>query len=219
MMRETTVNGIKLVYREEGAPGAPLLILLHGRTANHHNWNGVTQHLARRYHVLVPDLRGHGDSGYPGSYGLTEMAADVAALIGDRTAVVVGHSLGGVVAYHLAADHPELVERLVLEDPPPPTPITGRPPVVEDDSTGFDWAMVHQTERQFVEPDPAWPGKLLAITAPTLIISGGAASHVPAADLAPLIPGSRLVTIEAGHLIHENARAAFLTALDDFLGI
>ncbi|WP_214320045.1 alpha/beta fold hydrolase [Nonomuraea sediminis] len=216
-MREATTNGIKLVYREEGSEADPLLVLLHGRTADHNNWNGITQHFARRHHVLVPDLRGHGASDHPGSYALTDMADDIAALLAGRRAVVVGHSLGGVVAYVLAARHPELVERLVLEDPAPPLPLTGRAPIEEDDSTGFDWRMVHETEKQFISPDPALAGALGGITAPTLIVSGGPSSHVRSEPLAELIPGAELVTIDAGHLVHENARADFVAAVDRFL--
>ncbi|WSG19360.1 alpha/beta hydrolase [Nonomuraea sp. NBC_01738] len=193
------------------------MVLLHGRTADHNGWNGITQHFAKRYRVLVPDLRGHGRSEWPGAYALPDMAEDIAALLDGTPAVIVGHSLGGIVAYHLAAAHPELVERLVLEDPPPPRPITGRAPLVEDDSTTFDWAMMHQTEAQFIGPDPAWKGAVRTITAPTLLFSGGPGSHVPSAEVAELIPGARLVTIDVGHLIHENARAEFLREVDAFL--
>lgn len=217
MIREVIANGIKLVYREEGAPDAPLLVLLHGRTADHNNWNGITQHFARRYHVLAPDLRGHGASDRPGDYAIPGMADDIAALLDQRRAVVIGHSLGAMVAYHLAMNHPELVERLVLEDPGAPLPMQGRPPLVEDDSTAFDWRMMHDTERQFLDPDPAWPDGLKRITAPTLVLSGGPTSQIRAEPVAGLIPGARLVTIDAGHLIHESARAGFLAAVDEFL--
>ncbi|MFI6292341.1 alpha/beta fold hydrolase [Nonomuraea sp. NPDC050790] len=217
MMRETTANGLTIVYREEGQAGAPLMVLLHGRTANHNDWNGIIQHFARRYHVLAPDLRGHGESGYPGSYALPDMADDVAALLDGRRAIVVGHSLGGMVAFHLAMRHPELVERLVLEDPGAPLPMTGRPAPVHDGSTGYDWEMVLQTERQFLNPDPAWAGQLARVSAPTLVLSGGPSSQIRAEPVARLIPGARLVTIDVGHLIHTSARPAFLEAVEEFL--
>ncbi|WP_188187377.1 alpha/beta fold hydrolase [Nonomuraea sp. SYSU D8015] len=222
MIREAHVNGIKLVYREEGDPAAPPLVLLHGRTANHNDWNGITQHFAARHHVLAPDLRGHGASDRPGEYPLPEMAEDIAALLDHRgmeRVTLVGHSLGGAVAYHLAMNHPGRVARLVLEDPAPPRPLQGRQPIVEDGSTGFDWRMMHDTERQLLDPDPAWVKGLERITAPTLVLSGGAASPFDAAELAALIPGARLVTIEAGHLIHATDRRAFLRAVDEFMDI
>ncbi|MEU4576393.1 alpha/beta fold hydrolase [Nonomuraea sp. ATR24] len=220
MIRETVANGIKLTYREEGDPAAPALVLLHGRTADHNDWNGITQHLARRHHVLVPDLRGHGASDRPGTYAIPDMAEDVAGLLdalGIDRAVVVGHSLGGMVAYHLAMNHPGRVTRLVIEDSAAPEPMHGRAPLVEDDSTGFDWRMMHDTERQFLDPDPAWLAGLARITAPTLVISGGAASPFRADRLAARIPGAALVTIEAGHLVHVTNPKAFKAALDTFL--
>ncbi|WP_205302109.1 alpha/beta fold hydrolase [Nonomuraea montanisoli] len=220
MIREAAVNGIKLSFREEGDPASPALVLLHGRTADHNDWNGTTQHFAARHHVLAPDLRGHGASEYPGSYAVADMADDVAELLrhlGIDTAVVVGHSLGGVVACLLAMRHPGLVGRLVLEDPPQPYPLEGRPPLEEDDSTGFDWRMMHETERQLVDPDPAWRDGLRRITAPTLVLSGGTASPFRSELLAELIPGARLATIEAGHLIHISARREFHRTVDAFL--
>ncbi|MFI6496328.1 alpha/beta fold hydrolase [Nonomuraea typhae] len=217
MLHDITANGLKIHYREEGSPDAPLLVLLHGRTANHNDWNGITQHFARRYHVLAPDLRGHGASDYPGHYAVPDMAADVAALLDGRRATVVGHSLGGVVAYHLAMGHPQLVERLVLEDPAAPLPMTGRPAPVRDDSTGFDWEMIVQTERQLVDPDPAWAEGLARVAVPTLVISGGPSSAIRAEPLAGLIPGAQLATIDVGHLIHMDARAEFLKTVDAFL--
>ncbi|NUS05393.1 MAG: alpha/beta fold hydrolase [Nonomuraea sp.] len=220
MIREAHVNGIKLVFREEGDPAAPPLVLIHGRTANHNDWNGVIRHFAARYHVIAPDLRGHGASDFPGEYAVATMAQDVVALLdhlGLERVRLAGHSLGGMVAYHVAMRHPGRVERLVLEDVTPPVPIRGRAALVEDDSTGFDWRMMHQTEPYIVDPDPALREELGRITAATLVLSGGESSPFDAAGLARLIPGAELVTIEAGHLIHATARAAFLTAVDAFL--
>ncbi|WP_043631297.1 alpha/beta fold hydrolase [Nonomuraea candida] len=218
MIRDAHVNGIKLVYREEGHPSAPPLLLLHGRCADHNDWNGITQHFAARHRVFALDLRGHGASDRPGEYPLPEMAEDVAALLdhlGLGPAVVIGHSLGGVVSYLLAMSHPDRVGGLVLEDPPPARPLTGRPPIVEDGSTRFDWRMVHDTERQMVDPDPAWAAGLGRITAPTLVLSGTRSPFEP--DVAARIPGARLVRIEAGHLVHMDARKEFLHAVDTFL--
>ncbi|WP_346433559.1 alpha/beta fold hydrolase [Nonomuraea composti] len=218
MIREAHVNGIRLVYREEGDPAAPALVLLHGRTADHNDWNGITQHFAARHHVLAPDLRGHGASDRPGSYPLPEMAADVVALLGHlgvERVRLVGHSLGAVVAAHVAMGRPDLIERLVLEDPPPAYPITGRPPIVEDGPAAFDWRMMHDTERQLIDPDPAYVEGLARITAPTLVLSGTRSPFEP--DLAERIPGAELVRVEAGHLVHMDARKEFLRVVDAFL--
>ncbi|GAA2673446.1 MULTISPECIES: alpha/beta fold hydrolase [Nonomuraea] len=213
MIRTAHVNGVDLSYREEGDPAAPTLVLLHGRTADHNNWNPFIRRFAERFHVIAPDLRGHGASERPDRYELPDMAEDVVALLGALgvdQAILIGHSLGGVVAYHLAMNHPERVSLLVLEDPPAPVP--HERPALEDDSP-----MMVETERQIVSPDPAWAEGLKRVTAPTLVLAGGPASHVIAEPLADLIPGAKLVTIGVGHLIHADAPEEFWAAVGRFL--
>lgn len=221
-MPSVAVNGITLAYRTLGAEAAPPLVLLHGRTANRHDWNGVIRRFAAVYRVYAPDLRGHGESAWPGSYDLPEMAEDVRAFLdelGADRATVVGHSLGGMVAYHLASAHPGRVARLVLEEAPPPLPLE-RPDSGQDGAArGFDLRMIAQTERQFAAPDPAWAAALGRITAPTLVVSGGAAGGLPVWRTAELIPGAELVTVEAGHLVHVTRAAEFLSVVGDFLGV
>ncbi len=106
---------VRIRYRSEGIDGPPL-VLLHGRTANHSDWDGITERLATRLRVYVPDLRGHGARDYPGTYPLPEMAEDIVGLLDHLEigkAAIIGHSLGGMVAYHLAANHQKRVEVLV----------------------------------------------------------------------------------------------------------
>jgi 3-oxoadipate enol-lactonase len=82
--------------------------------------------------------------------------------------------------------------------------------------------MVLAIRGQIDSPDPAWLERLGRITAPTLVIGGGAASHVPqdwVADLARQIPGARLETIEAGHSIHRADPDAFTRAALAFLAV
>ena len=80
----------------------PLLVLVHGITENRHSWDPLVDDLARDHRVLRVDLRGHGESPTADSYGMDEMAADIAALV-DEPPLVVGHSLGGVVVTAYAA--------------------------------------------------------------------------------------------------------------------
>ncbi len=75
VMSDAHASGVRIRYRSEGVDGPPL-VLLHGRTANHSDWDGITERLATRFRVYVPDLRGHGASAYPGTYPLPEMAED-----------------------------------------------------------------------------------------------------------------------------------------------
>ncbi len=112
-------NGLELsVHR--GGTGAPL-ILLHGYPQNHHCWAHVAPTLAEYFDVIVPDLRGYGDSDAPEDdaahsvYSKREMARDIVGLMEAldlQKAHVLGHDRGGRVAYRMALDHPERIDRL-----------------------------------------------------------------------------------------------------------
>ncbi|MFJ5032219.1 alpha/beta fold hydrolase [Streptomyces sp. NPDC088560] len=222
-------NGITLACRTWGPPEAPPLLLLHCRGADGADWTPVAERLAappapRR--VYAPDLRGHGRSDWPGQYTWEAMSDDVRALLaalGAGRADVVGHSLGGHVALLLAQRHPGVVRRLVLEDVCAPVPLDPpRPPTPRPEGElPFDWAMVRATDEQRNAPDPVWRDRMGRITMPTLVIAGGPTSHLPqeqVAELAGLIPDARLVTLDAGHLVHETRPEEFLAVLEEFLG-
>lgn len=102
-----------------GPPGAPTVLLLHGWMASADlNWIGTFRALAGRYHVLAVDLRGHGRGIRTSEeFTLEDCVDDVAGLLrqlGLRGVLVVGYSMGGLIALLLARDHPELVRGLVL---------------------------------------------------------------------------------------------------------
>ncbi len=96
----------------------PTVVLIHGLGGRGSDWTPQIEHLAPRFRVLAPDLRGHGGSPKPsGPYVMRDFAADVAALIRrvDPGPVhVVGLSLGGMVAFQLAVDHPSLIRTLTI---------------------------------------------------------------------------------------------------------
>ncbi len=109
-------NGIELsVHR--GGVGAPL-ILLHGFPENHRCWEKIAPALAEQFDVIIPDLRGYGDSDAPDgveAYAKREMARDVVGLmdaLGLDRAHVLGHDRGARVSYRLALDHPSRLDRL-----------------------------------------------------------------------------------------------------------
>jgi len=113
-------NGDRFFLRElPGPTGAPLLVLLHGWGATAGlNWFRVFEPLARHFHVVAPDLRGHG-RGPRGwrRFRLEQCAEDVAALmqeLGGSPAIVAGYSMGGPVAQLLWKQHAPLVSGLVL---------------------------------------------------------------------------------------------------------
>lgn len=109
-------NGIELSVHRGGA-GA-VLILLHGFPQNHRCWEKVAPALAEHFDVIVPDLRGYGDSDAPDgaeAYAKREMARDIVGLmdaLGLERAHVLGHDRGARVAYRLALDAPDRVTRL-----------------------------------------------------------------------------------------------------------
>jgi pimeloyl-ACP methyl ester carboxylesterase len=116
------VNGIRLHYVKMGE--GPLLILLHGWPQTWFEWHKVMPALASKFTVVAPDLRGLGLSEKTlTGYDKHTIATDVAALIrhlGEQSAIVVGHDMGGKVAYVLSLLHPGLVTKLIMVDCMPP---------------------------------------------------------------------------------------------------
>ena len=112
------VNGVRLHYRIGGNGSA--VVLLHGYTQTGHMWNPIMPRLAEKHTVIVPDLRGEGDSGRPESgYDKKNMAVDIHELVsslGFNKSAIIGHDIGLMVAYAYAAQFPQDTERVVLMD-------------------------------------------------------------------------------------------------------
>ena len=222
---DVAVDGVTLrvrVWPAVGTAHRPVVLLpATGETAE--DWDVVASCLHPSRTVYAVNLRGHGSSDWPGRYSIQAMADDVTGLLrrlDDRPVDLVGHSLGGLAACSLASAHPELVHRLVLEDVgvPHARPATAprRPPGV----LSFDWRVVEQVRPEIDEPDPRWGEVVAAISAPTLVIAGGASSPVPqehVAELVRIVPDGRLVTVSAGHLVHDRRPEEFTRHLLTFL--
>jgi haloacetate dehalogenase len=119
------VNGVQIFARTGGRRNGPPLLLMHGFPQTHAIWHRVAQRLAERFLLVMPDLRGYGDSAKPEglddhfNYSKRAMAADMAALmhsLGHERYGVVGHDRGGRVAHRLALDHSAAVSRLMVID-------------------------------------------------------------------------------------------------------
>lgn len=119
------VNGTELFARSGGRVDAPPVLLLHGFPQTHAMWQRVAVALADRYRLVLPDLRGYGDSAKPpdaadhANHSKRAMAADMAALmvaLGHERFAVVGHDRGGRVAHRLALDHAARVTKLAVID-------------------------------------------------------------------------------------------------------
>ena len=120
--RWVSLPGLDLFVREAGE--GPPLLLLHGWPQHSAMWEPLIGELAGDFHVIAPDLRGFGRSEAPaGPYDKHTLAADVVALMdaeGIEKATIVGHDWGGWIAWLLALEHPERVERFADLDVPPP---------------------------------------------------------------------------------------------------
>ncbi len=107
MASTTTNDDVEIAYDLTGA--GPALVLVHGLTEDRHAWDPLVTDLSADHHVLSVDLRGHGESARGPSYDPSTLAGDVAAAAGAAGLVdpiVIGHSMGGVVATAYAALHP-----------------------------------------------------------------------------------------------------------------
>ncbi len=109
---------LRLHYVDWGNPDAPPLILLHGGRDHCRNWDWVARRLRHDWHIIAPDLRGHGDSEWSKSanYGTAAYLYDLAQLIHQlklAPVTIVSHSLGGTIATRYAGVFPDHVRRLV----------------------------------------------------------------------------------------------------------
>ena len=125
--RFATLNGLRLHYLEWGDATRPAMILLHGIARHAHTFDHIAQIFARDYRVLAVDMRGHGDSAWSpeGAYLVEDYVRDLEALVrqlGLRRVTLLGNSTGGRVVQVFAGMHPDLVERLIVEDVGPERP-------------------------------------------------------------------------------------------------
>ncbi|MBV7482293.1 3-oxoadipate enol-lactonase [Bordetella sp. BOR01] len=119
----STSDGQRIAYRYDGQPGKPVLVLSNSIATTLHMWDGQVQALARHFHVLRYDARGHGASDAPaGPYDLERLGRDVLELLdtlGVGRAHFLGLSLGGIVGQWLGVHAPDRIDRLVLSNTSP----------------------------------------------------------------------------------------------------
>ena len=111
-------NGVHLHYARQGPPDGPAIILLHGFSDSSFSFSRVMPLLPAEFHVIAPDLRGHGHSARPArGYRIGDHAGDVLRmmdLMSIPKATIVGHSMGSFVAQAIAERAPQRVSRLML---------------------------------------------------------------------------------------------------------
>jgi pimeloyl-ACP methyl ester carboxylesterase len=209
------------VASQSGVSGPPL-VLLHGLAGSGAWWERNLPALSAAFRVTAIDLPGFGSSHPDARLILDEVPAQVAELLGElgiERAHVMGHSMGGLVAGGLAADHPERVDHLVLVDAGflsldptwrhrvtgplktlPWTSLTILPTLLRDVARSGPVRMARATA-EVLRQD--WGHKLPTIAAPTLVV-WGEHDHICnpriGRQIAAAVPGARLVTIRgAGH--------------------
>jgi pimeloyl-ACP methyl ester carboxylesterase len=121
------VDGLRLRYLEWNKTRSDAIVLVHGFSSTADAWMRVGDALSDRYHVIAVDLRGHGQSDWDPRerYSDDQLAADVRVLVQQLQLppfTLVGHSMGGAVAFTYAATYPKDVKRLVIEDSAPLPP-------------------------------------------------------------------------------------------------
>ena len=145
------VNGVELQVTHGGE--GPPLVLLHGFPQTRLIWHRVAPELARHFTLLMPDLRGYGDSAAPPGddahlvYSKREMARDIVALadhFGFDDFALAGHDRGGRVAYRLALDHPQRVSQLCAIDIVPTLDVWDEMTVASTVSA-FHWPLLAAT--------------------------------------------------------------------------
>ena len=246
--RRLAIGGRHLAYHDSGT-GAPLLAL-HGHFGRGRTWAGLAERLAPAWRVVAPDQRGHGRSSPADGYdrdGYVEDAARTIEALGLAPAVVLGHSLGGVNAYQLAARRPELVRAVIVEDSPadvPPHPDAGSwaaprrfaslrqlrehvddPYLLEsafedDDGWGFRFDPDQLDRSRHLLAGDHW-SDWLAGDHPVLLLHGLASTRLVTAharEMAHRRPRTRLVEFPgAGHTIHDDDPEGFALAVASFL--
>jgi haloacetate dehalogenase len=153
--RRFFVNGTEIFARFGGNAGKPPLLLLHGFPQTHAIWHRVANRLKDDFFLVMPDLRGYGDSAKePGdenhaNYSKRAMAEDMAqvmAALGHDAFLLCGHDRGGRVAHRLAVDHPRRVRKLCVIDIAPTLDMY--------DATNMTFARYYYHWFHLIQPSP-----------------------------------------------------------------
>jgi pimeloyl-ACP methyl ester carboxylesterase len=161
---------------------------------------------------------------------MAEFAQDVAELLdhlGIHKAIIIGHSMGGIVALNLGYLRPDIVQGLVIEDSPmpPPNQANNQATEAEKNSPLADNADYNSVERpmilgELMRPNPDWFVNLAEMKMPTLVIGGGDLSlyvnQSQLISLAEKLTNGKFIEIPVGHNIHQDAPDIFSSAVSKF---
>lgn len=154
-------DGVKLFFERTGS-GKPPIVMVHGWTCDHTHFAPQREHFAKRHEVVSVDLRGHGKSDKPEqSYTIRAFADDLAWMcgkLGFEKPIVIGHSMGGMVALELAASYPDVPGAIVACDSPivMPKALAANLAATSEQFRKPDWRTVHRAfiaEALFIPTD------------------------------------------------------------------
>jgi long-chain acyl-CoA synthetase len=211
---------------------------MHGYAGCAETWEFQINHFARTYRVVVPDLRGHGQSDAPlTQYTMPELVADLetisAALELPAKFTLVGHSFGGSICVEYANAHPERLEKLILIATAGEYPLPWQAALAYRIPTALyrpfwqyrpRWnAEIHVMKRMMLNNMSRWQGWSLLrnVTTPTLIITGERDSYFPRSvfkEVGRLIPGAETVDVgSAKHKVQLERHEAVNRAIERFI--
>ena len=118
---QVSVNGLDLRYLDWGNAGATPVVCVHGYTSSAEAFNPLARHFHDRFHIVAPDVRGHGESGRSpdGAYQYCDQVSDLAGLVDQLSLtrfVLIGTSMGGIIAMAYAEAHADRLRGLVIND-------------------------------------------------------------------------------------------------------
>ncbi|MCF6275232.1 MAG: alpha/beta hydrolase [Robiginitomaculum sp.] len=116
------LDSLDMVYYDNGNIGKPVMVLVHGYTADKTLWHRPAKMLAKDYHIIIPDMAGHGETPYSpdANYSIASQVEWLAKLLGHlniEQAHLVGSSMGGFIAAAFAVAHPKTTQSITLLDP------------------------------------------------------------------------------------------------------
>jgi haloacetate dehalogenase len=203
------VNGVEINFRRCG--DGPPLLLLHGFPQTHAIWHRVAPRLAQHHSLVMPDLRGYGDSAKPVTtpdhepYSKRVMALDMVELmqaLGHARFCACGHDRGGRVAHRMALDHPDRVARLMVLDISPTRTMYGR--------TSMEFARLYYHWFFLIQPAPL-PERLIGSDPLFYLrtkLGGWGSAGTAFFDPRAMAEYERCFTPEAIHAMCEDYRAS-----------